>query len=433
MILKIRVFRISLVPFDFKALTMALSSIPDTLEADEQHISVKSDLITTEEPLRVLICEDDLLTLRILEKGASKAGYIVKTAANGQDGLELIEEFQPQLVLSDWMMPRMDGLQLLENICQLPNGSSIYFILLTSKDGNEDKISALDAGADEYLVKPFDGRALMARLRAAERLIQTQWELARSLDELSKANKRIGEEMNEVSKIQISMLPETLIEVEGYDFASLYHPSTECSGDFYDIIELPDDRLGIFVGDVSGHGAPAMVAMTLVNTFLHQFISMEHTPAELLFRVNNEMFKHLKTEQYCTLLYGVLDRKTGDFVYCSGGHPAPLLQDRSNGTNLFLPDCSGFPIKLFGPDMEYEDHEINIGPGNSLVVYTDGLVEAINPTGEIFGDEGLAGAVRDITSPTAQRIIDSILNSLNSFRLDCPMEDDLSLLVISRN
>jgi sigma-B regulation protein RsbU (phosphoserine phosphatase) len=382
--------------------------------------------------LRVLLVEDDPFTLRILHKRLQAGGYQIETATNGCEALDKADVFKPQLILSDWMMPEMDGVELCAQIRKRPGGKSIYFILLTARDKNEDKVSAFDTGADEYLVKPCDGKELMARLRAADRLLRLQTELARSNGELQKAYRRINDEMQATSHIQRSMLPQSLPEVPGYRFAAHYQPSTECSGDFYDLLALEEGRLGIVIGDVSGHGAPAMVAMALTRMLVRMEASRAADPAALLFRVNNLLFEYLPTGQYATMFYGVLDPATGELVYSSAGHNPPLCVDRLGRAAEYLTGCEGFPLKLVGSNMPYETSRLRLAPQQQLILYTDGLVETFNMENEPYGAENLTAMAMRLIDEAPMPLIHSILKDLDQFRGAHPFDDDLSLLIVSR-
>ena len=173
---------------------------------------------------RILVVEDDPFTLTILQKRLSHDGYEVITATNGREGLEYVASHHPAIIISDWMMPEMDGPELCAQVKRRPDGAHIYCILLSARDKNEDKILALDKGADEYLVKPIDGQELMARLRAAERVIGLQAELHHRNTELKRANARINKELQAISHIQRSLLPQRLPDVAGYRLAPIYHP-----------------------------------------------------------------------------------------------------------------------------------------------------------------------------------------------------------------
>lgn len=380
--------------------------------------------------LRVLVVDDDPFTLQIVKKRLTKENYPVMTAANGVEALAQVEREMPDLVLSDWMMPEMDGAELC-SLMKQRYGSKIYFIMLSARDKNEDKVGVLDLGADEYLVKPIDGQELMARLRAAERLMRLQGQLLRSNEELTQANGRINKELQAISHIQRSLLPQALPDVAGYRFAAFYQPSTECSGDFYDIMTLPDGRLGCMIGDVSGHGAPAMVAMALVRMLLH--LEAPHTadPAQLLFKINNLMCEHLPTGQFVTMFYGLLDPASGVLQYSSAGHNRPLCLDRS-GEHFFMNGCEGYPLKLVDRNVPYATHQITLGHGQSLLLYTDGVIETFNPDDEQFEEAGLCAAALESMDLPPQQMIQHIMNKLNGFRREHEFNDDLSLLVIGR-
>ena len=401
-------------------------------EVDSDLVPMRSDLHDEPSPMRVLVVEDDPFTLTILKKRLLKEGHEIATAINGREGLEKVDSFRPDLILSDWMMPEMDGYQFCQEIRKRPDGQNLYFILLTAKDKNEDKVSALDTGADEYLVKPCDGRELMARLRAAHRLLKLQKDLAQSNLKLEQAYRRINDEIQAASLIQRSLLPQQLLVVPGYRFSAHYQPSTACSGDFYDMVMLEDGRLGLVIGDVSGHGTPAMVAMALIHALFHVTSLEARNPASLLFAINNSMFEHLPTPQYATMFYSLLNPLTGELAFSSAGHNPPLLFDPKAGRCEYLEGCEGFPIKLIAPDMPYDDHSTRLEPGQALILYTDGLTEAFDPEDRQFGNEGLKEAVSraGVTNPTNLQA--AILDSLDLFRQKRPIQDDLSLLIVER-
>jgi serine phosphatase RsbU (regulator of sigma subunit) len=272
----------------------------------------------------------------------------------------------------------------------------------------------------------------MARLRAAERILRLQNELSRSNAKLHRALTRINAELEATSEIQKRLLPLAIPRVEGYSFAAHYQPSTECSGDFYDVLPLPDGRIGIAIGDVSGHGTPSMVAMAVTHMLIHVEEETMGDPAAMLFNLNNKMSHHLPTDQYLTIFYAVLDPASGKLVYSSAGHNPPLLADFKHQRFEFLSGCEGFPVKLIGPDMEYTNCEIQLEPEQHLIMYTDGLIEARNPAGDLFNPEGLIDSVGRSTPQSSQMLLDWILADLKHFVQGRQLDDDLSLLVTSR-
>ncbi len=382
---------------------------------------------------RVLIVEDDNVTRHVLEKRLSKNGYEVISGEDGERGLELATLHRPDIILSDWMMPKMDGAELCARIKSIPELQTTYFILLTAKDSNEDKVAALDTGADEYLVKPIEATELMARLRAAERIVALQKTLEDKNLELNKAMDRINRELQVVSGIQLDLLPQELPEIADYEFAAYYRPSTECSGDYYDWFKLGEDRYGILMADVSGHGTPAMVAMALARGLYHLFAPKAESAAALQGEINRLMFKQLPTNQYLTSFYGVLDTRTGQFQYCSAGHNPPLLIRAGGAEAQYLTNCEGYPIKLIAPDAEYENFETTLGRGDSLLLYTDGIPEGANADFDQFESERLSQSAVEAASGTAEAVLENIIENLLEFTAGTALNDDVSMFLVRRS
>lgn len=380
---------------------------------------------------RILVVEDDMATRKILEKQLSMNGYETATAENGVEALSIAGETQPEIVISDWMMPEMDGLTLCSHIKADPALASIYFIMLTAKDLREDRISGLDSGADEYLVKPCELNELLARVRAAQRIITLRQQLSKKNQELEAAMRRINHELEVTSEIQRSLLPQTLPELAGYSFAACYLPSTECSGDYYDIFDLGEQRFGVIMADVSGHGTPAMVAMALARSLVHHLAPTAASPAELLTRANRLLYEHLPTSQYMTAFYGICDMGSGRITYSSAGHNPPLMLRAADRDGEYLPNCEGFPLKLVTPDAEYENHELQLNAGDTLLLYTDGIPEACNPAGELFGAERLAQAAAAAAEAPAD-LIEAIRGRLDDYVESMPFDDDVTMLAFRR-
>lgn len=382
---------------------------------------------------RLLVVEDDRSTRIILEKQLKLSGYAVDLAENGAQGLEMIRKLQPEIVISDWMMPEMDGQELCSRVKADPRLPSIYFIMLTAKDLREDRVTGLDSGADEYLVKPCDPAELMARIRAGERIITLQRILTAKNRELEAAMKRIHQELEITSGIQRSLLPQVLPSVPGYTFAAHYRPSTECSGDYYDVIALGRGRFGVIMADVSGHGTPAMVAMALTRSLVHQLAPVAASPAEFLMRINRMLYDHLPTSQYVTAFCAVFDAASGEMKYSSAGHNPPLLLRAKARTAEYLEHCEGFPLKLVTPEAEYGNFTLRLEPGDALLLYTDGIPEACNDADELFGPERLSEAALGESPFTPTRLVESINGRLAEFIGGHPLRDDVSMLVVGRD
>lgn len=391
--------------------------------------------VSAEDPsqIRILLVEDAPSTRLILEKRLTKAGYVVDVAEDGQFGWEKAQQIRPDVIISDWMMPRMDGHEFCQKIRSDPNFLTTYFILLTAKDCKEDLVHGLSAGADDYLIKPCDPQELLARVRAAERIVWLQRRLEENNQQLERAIKRINEELSVTSEIQRSLLPQELLEVPGYSFAAYYRPSTECSGDYYDLFDLGNGKFGAIMADVSGHGTPAMVAMALARSIVHMLSPKVSSCAELLERLNKMLYEHLPTSQFMTTFYCVVDAKTGNFQYSSAGHNPPLLVRSKSGDADYLPNCEGFPIKLIKPDAEYQNYEGRLEENDSLLLYTDGIPEATNALSEQFDTERLSESVVGSRHLSPEMVLGAIMQRLIEFTGARAFHDDVTMMLITRS
>ncbi len=384
-------------------------------------------------PPTILIVEDDATTRKLLKRQLSVAGYEAAESENGVQAWDMVGKLRPDIIISDWMMPEMDGRTLCQKIKADPVLSSIYFILLSAKDLREDRITGLDSGADEYLIKPCHVTEVLARVRAAQRIITLRKELTDKNQELEFAMRRINRELETVSAIQRSLLPQDLPRFPGFSFAAWYLPSTECSGDYYDVFDLGDGRFGVIMADVSGHGTPAMVAMALARSLMHHLAPEASGPAELLMRANKMLYRHLPTSQYLTAFYAICEIETGKLHYSSAGHNPPLMVRARTGEGEYLKNCEGFPLKLVTPDAEYEDHEVSMEQGDTLLLYTDGIPEACNPTSKPFGSRRLAEAAVGARSGSPQQLIDAVRDQLDAFIEGVACEDDVTMLALRRD
>lgn len=378
----------------------------------------------------ILIVENDPFTRSFLERRLAAADYRVQTADNGREALRLVGQDLPDLVLSDWMIPEMDGRELCRQIKACPDSSSTYFILLTSRDQESDIVSALEAGADEYLIKPCEAKELLARVAAGIRIVGLQRELRQSNGRLNDALLQIDNELQTVANIQRAFLPQSLPSVPGVQFAAYYRPSSQCGGDYYDILPLPDGRLGIIIADISGHGTPAMVAMAVMRLLVHTHASSCGKPSQFLSVINRAMFEYLPTEQYATMFYGILDVAARRMEYSSAGQPPPLWWREDSRRIEPLPHCEGFPVKLVDPDVEYDDWPLDLHIGDRLLLYTDGVTDTINPRNAMYGTERLTDSLRAHRF-AGNRSLDDMVEAMDEFAENAPQLDDVTFLELN--
>jgi PAS domain S-box-containing protein len=261
--------------------------------------------------------------------------------------------------------------------------------------------------------------------RVAERTEQLKSAMAKQQEE-AQQRERIEQELRVARLIQHTLLPKSLPELEGHQMAVYYQPAREVGGDFYDFLRLPDGRLGLIVGDVSGKGVPAAIVMAITRTMLRAAYHLG-SPGEILKQVNDNLFPDIPPNMFVTCLAALLDSRTGRLQYANAGHDLPYVRHSAGVSEL---RATGMPLGLM-PDMSYEEKEITLQPGESILLYSDGLVEAHSPQREMFGFPRMQRYVG--AHPEGAALIDSLLAELEQFTgEEWEQEDDITLLTLQR-
>src|ERR687897_400391 len=261
--------------------------------------------------------------------------------------------------------------------------------------------------------------------RVAERTEQLKSAMAKQQQE-AQERERIEQELRVARMIQQTLLPKSLPELEGHQLEVYYQPAREVGGDFYDFLRLPDGRLGLIVGDVSGKGVPAAIVMAITRTMLRAAYHLG-SPGQILEQVNDNLLPDIPPNMFVTCLAALLDSSTGRLQYANAGHDLPYVR-HANGVSRL--QASGMPLGLM-PDMTYEEKEVTLQPGESILLYSDGLVEAHSPQREMFGFPRMQRYVG--AHPEGAALIDSLLAELEQFTgEEWEQEDDITLLTLQR-
>jgi PAS domain S-box-containing protein len=262
--------------------------------------------------------------------------------------------------------------------------------------------------------------------RVAERTEQLKSAMAKQQEE-AQERERIDQELRVARLIQQTLLPKSVPELEGYQIAAYYQPAREVGGDFYDFLKQPHGRLGLIVGDATGHGMPAALVMATTRGMLRTSAQTSDSPSEVLQRVNNILYPEIPPHMFVTCLAALLDSRTGRLQYANAGHDLPYLRHTDGVSEL---RATGMPLGLM-PNMSYEEKEITLEPGESVLFYSDGLVEAHDPRREMFGFPRMQGFVG--AHPGGATLIDSLLAELERFTgEEWEQEDDITLLTLQR-
>ena len=237
---------------------------------------------------------------------------------------------------------------------------------------------------------------------------------------------RMEEELHIARSIQQGLLPSELPKLFNYDVAALNIPSREIGGDYFDVIPIVDNVYGITIADVSGKGAGAALLMSNLQASLHALISGDIQISEIVARINNLIFQNTALDKFITFFYGQLDTTKNRFTYCNAGHNPPYKVSR-NGKIEEL-SAGGLILGMMA-NVDYETASIDLYPGDRIVMYTDGITEAMNGQGEEFGEERLKRILIDGPSLTSQEILDHIVSEVNRFTEGMPQADDITMVV----
>lgn len=259
-------------------------------------------------------------------------------------------------------------------------------------------------------------------------------QLTQAYEELKAAQAQIIEkeklerELQVAHEIQMSILPSSLPELAGYEFGAQMVPARAVGGDFYDLIPLGPDRVGVFVGDVTGKGVPAAIFMAQIHSLLHVAADLCCTPREVLERVNSQILNIGGTSLFATVLYGVLDSRSGEFAYARGGHELPMLG--LNGGQVTLASWEvGQPLG-FLPEPAIDEQTMIIPPGGTLLLYSDGITDGRDPQGMEFGMERLQQGLANLAGMPAQELVDQLWKNLEAHRGSGEQFDDATLVAI---
>jgi sigma-B regulation protein RsbU (phosphoserine phosphatase) len=258
--------------------------------------------------------------------------------------------------------------------------------------------------------------------------------LQQAFDELKAAQAQIVEkerlerELEVARDIQISILPRELPEDPGWEFGVHFSSMEAVGGDFYDVIELDNGKLGVAVGDVSGHGVPAALFMSLTATLLRAEAKRFNSPGDILRAVNNQLLETSDSGMFVTVLYGILDSSANSFEYARAGHSTPLLAVPGEPP-VQLEDGLGQLLGVFD-DMVLDEVTIPLNSDSVMIIYTDGVTEAANESKEFFGEEGLLEAVGSGDEMQPDALLQRIWKAVQAFQGEASNEDDITLLAI---
>jgi len=379
----------------------------------------------------ILVVDDEpdlelLITQRFRKEIREKALHFV-FASNGAEALaKLGANGETDVVLTDINMPVMDGLTLLTN---LNDAYPLLRAVIVSAYGDMTNIrTALNRGAFDFITKPIDFQDLAITLEKSIREVKAR----KAADADRERLMAIRKELDVARRIQESIVPRRFPAFPGRDEFALHasmRPARAIGGDFYDFFLIDEHHLAFTVGDVTGKGVPAALFMAVSRTLLRSTGTRGVPPDECLRFVNEVLCAESVPAMFVTCFYGVLDPRTGVLEYSNGGHTPPCLL-RQGGRVETTPLTGGFFLGAF-EGTSYERGTIQFAPGDTLVVFTDGISEAADLAGEQFGEDRLAEGIAALAGASAEELVKRLGDTVDRFAEGAPQADDMTLLALT--
>jgi serine phosphatase RsbU (regulator of sigma subunit) len=376
---------------------------------------------------RLLVVDDNANNRDLLCRRLSRQGYTAVAAEDGLQALNMLRAESFDLVLLDVMMPQLDGYEVLRQLKADQGLRHIPVIMISALDDMDSVVRCIELGAEDYLSKPFNPVLLQARIGASLEKKQLR-------DKEQQYLRRLQQELEVGRRAQADFLPAELPHRQGWRITAAFHPAREVAGDFYDVFDLPGNRLGLVIADVCDKGVGAALFMALVRSLIRAFAEQACDGAsdalQAVVLTNDYIARHHHqngVHMYATLFFGVLDPLEGRIDYVNGGHLPPLLIARE-GIQLLEP--TGPAVGMMAGS-RFQHASIQLQAGDWLIAYTDGITEARNRRGELFGEERLLQlfsqkpiSMSDLTSRVQRAVYDFMGRNL--------LDDDITLLALHR-
>jgi len=370
---------------------------------------------------KILIVDDEEGIRQDLSFILEDEGYVTTMASRGSEALALINEKAFDIVITDLMMPDMDGMEILRQVKRDYPDTIVFMI--TGHGSEEKAVEAMKSGAQDYLPKPFDPDEMLIKLRKSLEMMRLKLE-----NELF--HRHLEMELEVARKIQKTLLAQKLPAIPGIDISTFNEPARQVGGDYVDLIELSPEKLGIAIGDVSGKGMPAALLMANVQASLRRYSESGYSPRDIITRINNSLCpicQHIEEHRFITLFYGVLNSSNGTLTYSNAGHNYPFIF-RGNMIVEEL-ESTGVPCGIV-QDYDYDEAQTKLKPKDIALFYTDGVTEATNWEEIPFGETRLKDLLLEKYKSDSSSLLMDIYHELEKFIGNTPQYDDLTLMVL---
>ena len=375
---------------------------------------------------KILVVDDepDLepLVLQRMRRNIRRGEYEFVFAHDGVEALEmLMADKEIDLVVSDINMPRMDGLTLLQQIQEVT--PDIRAIIISAYGDMENIRTAMNRGAFDFVTKPLDFQDLRLTIQRTLQHLDEWRDALQSRDKLV----ALQNELDVANNIQQSVLPASFPLSDQYEIYGSMQPARNVGGDFFDVQILRAGKIGLAIADVSDKGMPAALFMMSSRMLLKGAGQRFENPGEALAEVNDLLDAENEASMFVTLFYAIYNPENSEFHYANGGHNEPIVVHPDGRTTIVDP-TGGTALGIL-PGLEYRESMLKLESGDTVILYTDGITEAFNAEGELFGMDRLRQVFQDRQPTTAQEASAMVFDAVNEFAGDEPQSDDQACLV----
>lgn len=371
---------------------------------------------------RVLIVDDVKANVDVLVQ-ALREDHKISVALDGESALRSVEKNPPDLVLLDIVMPGIDGYEVCRRLRANSATQEIPVMFLSSLEEVKNKTLGFEVGGNDYLTKPFEILEVKARVRS----------LLKAKAYSDAVKEKIAAELAIARDIQLGILPSNVaacVAGTNYEVHALLEPALEVGGDLYEVMRLDDGRLFIAVGDVSGKGIPAALFMAVTTTLLRTMARQYRKPDEILRNVNDALAVQNPRGLFVTLICMIVDPAAGTVTCANAGHPPAVLVRSGSAPCLVLKNTGMVSGIMAG--VEIGSNTLQLQPGDTLVLYTDGVTEAFNASSELFDDDRLLRCLERAAGKTANDTVSIVVDAVRNHAAGFPQSDDLTVAAIRR-
>jgi sigma-B regulation protein RsbU (phosphoserine phosphatase) len=353
-------------------------------------------------------------------------------AINGQQALKAARSDKPpDLILLDIMMPEMDGYEVCRQLKADENTQGIPIIFVTAMSQDSDETKGLEMGAADYLTKPISPAIVEARVKTQLALRQSMVELESAKAIIEAQKNRMQDELDVGKRIQLSLLPQDFPpfpDRHEFDVHAFMLAAREVGGDFYDFFFIDDDHLCLCIGDVSGKGVPAALFMAIAKALIKSRAADDLSPASILTHVNDEICENNEECMFVTVFLGILNIRSGQMVYTNAGHNPPYIK-RSDSKLERLDQRHGAAVGAVD-GLAYKQEDILLAKDDLLLMYTDGVTEAMDPEHALFEEHRLVDLLQSRDFDTPETLLRETINRVKDFENGAEQADDITMLAL---